>query len=137
MKVHHHVPGASTDFRPTDAKVTELTSRWADWLSDDDRSRIRLGLHELLVNIREHAYQGCGGPIDIVFTACCDAFRVEVTDQGDSFEGTVARPLPVSPAESGYGLAIVHAVFNAVRYERIAGRNCWALEVRRPSGGNP
>jgi anti-sigma regulatory factor (Ser/Thr protein kinase) len=137
MRVHHHVPGTGADFRATDAKVAELTSRWAEWLSADDRHRIRLGLHELLVNIRQHAYQGCGGPIDILFTACSDAFRVEVTDQGDRFEGTVARPLPVSPAESGYGLAIVYAAFNEVRYERIAGSNSWALEVRRPSGGNP
>ena len=133
MKLHLPVPARSADFGATDAKVAALARRWATWLDDDARYRVRLGLHELLVNIRAHAYRGEGGPIDLLITADSDTFRIHVTDWGDRFEGTPSAELPEFPATSGYGLPILAASFDRVGHVRLAGRTWWCLEVNRVS----
>jgi anti-sigma regulatory factor (Ser/Thr protein kinase) len=137
MRVHDHIPTVSTDFQVTDERFKTLATMWAEWLDADDRHRIRLGLHELLVNIRHHAYRNSGGPIDVLFSATSETFHVDVTDWGVDFEGPLARPLPGVSAEGGYGLPIVAAAFDNVVHTRIAGRNWWTLEVRRPGGVRP
>jgi anti-sigma regulatory factor (Ser/Thr protein kinase) len=135
MRLHHHIAHQSRDFQATDDRLTALMRSWAGWLEDDECRRLRLGLHELLVNIRNHAYQGSTGPIDVLFTASAGVFRIDVTDAGATFEGPVARALPEDLAEGGYGLPIVTEVFDEVVHVRLDGRNWWALEVHRKDGG--
>jgi anti-sigma regulatory factor (Ser/Thr protein kinase) len=131
MRLYHHIPGRGVDFRATDAQVTALARRCATWLDDDAMHRMRLGLHELLVNIRTHAYRGSGGPIDLLISADDETFRIDVTDWGDWFEGVISKELPEFPATSGYGLPILMFGFDLVGHRRLSGRNWWSLAVSR------
>lgn len=129
MRTHDYLIGGGVDFSYLDARLAALLSRSAPWLDGDDARRARLGLHELLVNIRRHAYGGAIGPISVGMTASPGGVTVMVTDWGMSLPEVQRRVLPETSDRGGYGLGIIDRVFSEVDYRRAAGRNEWVLAV--------
>jgi anti-sigma regulatory factor (Ser/Thr protein kinase) len=130
MSLRRHTTGAASELRQIDDELETFVAETAPWLSSDARYRVRLGLHELIVNIREHAYGTEPGPIEVRWQATTDELRIVVTDRGSAFTGPTRRRLPEEPSLGGYGLPILAAVFDGVRYRRANGRNTWRLAVR-------
>ncbi|MDX2026135.1 ATP-binding protein [Microcella sp.] len=129
MRTHDYLIDGGLDFSYLDERLTTLLSRSAPWLDGDDARRARLGLHELLVNIRRHAYNGAIGPISVGMTASPGGVTVMVTDWGSGLPEVQRRVLPTVSDHGGYGLGIIDRVFSEVEYRRASGRNEWVLAV--------
>ncbi len=129
MRTHDYLIDGGLDFSYLDERLTALLSRSAPWLNGDDARRARLGLHELLVNIRRHAYNGAIGPISVGMTASPGGVTVMVTDWGSGLPEVQRRVLPTVSDHGGYGLGIIDRVFSEVEYRRASGRNEWVLAV--------
>ena len=129
MRTHDYLIDGGLDFSYLDERLTALLSRSAPWLDGDDARRARLGLHELLVNIRRHAYNGAIGPISVGMTASPGGVTVMVTDWGSGLPEVQRRVLPTMSDQGGYGLGIIDRVFSEVEYRRASGRNEWVLAV--------
>jgi anti-sigma regulatory factor (Ser/Thr protein kinase) len=129
LRTHDYLIDGGVDFSYLDGRLTALLSRSAPWLTGDDARRARLGLHELLVNIRRHAYGGAIGPISVGMTASDGGVTVMVTDWGSGLPEVQRRVLPVTSEQGGYGLGIIDRVFSEVDYRRASGRNEWVLVV--------
>lgn len=129
MRTHDYLIDGGLDFSYLDERLTTLLTRSAPWLDGDDARRARLGLHELLVNIRRHAYNGAIGPISVGMTASPGGVTVMVTDWGSGLPEVQRRVLPTVSDHGGYGLGIIDRVFSEVEYRRASGRNEWVLAV--------
>lgn len=130
MRAHAFIVGNGLDFSDTDVRFAGLLGITARWLSDEGAHRARLGLHELLVNIRDHAYCGGPGPIDVAITATPSGLTVSVTDWGRSLGQVDVPGTPKVSEWGGYGLSIIEGSFDDVEYRRGIGRNEWTLTVR-------
>ncbi len=106
-------------------------------LPDETRTKLLLGLHELLVNITVHAYAGETGYIDIALTQVGDTLTIVVSDAAMvDFQQptTIPEPDAESLPEHGMGLFIIHQTFDTVTYERLVQGNRWHLTTRLPAG---
>lgn len=129
MRTHDYLIDDSVDFSRVDERTSLLIERSLPWLGGDDSHRVRLGLHELLVNIRRHAYRGEVGPISVSMTTSAGGLCVMVTDWGCGLPDLPDGATPRVSEVGGYGLAIIHRVFDEVDYRRAWGRNEWVLTV--------
>lgn len=130
MRFSEFLTGSGSDFAATDAKFASFLAEHAAWLGEIAAYRARLGLHELLVNIRKHAYAGADGSIEIGATVSATALTLTVIDWGTMLPKTVAPQLmPLLSAQGGYGLAIIDQAFSEVAYRRGPGRNEWLLTL--------
>lgn len=94
------------------------------------RTAVTLAVHELLVNIVEHAYAGLPGDIVLEYVLDDAAIRLVVTDRADNhftMPDVVAPPDPLDLPEGGMGLFIIHQAFDVVRYEPLPQGNRWQL----------
>jgi anti-sigma regulatory factor (Ser/Thr protein kinase) len=130
MRAHSFLTGTRTDVTDTDTLLTRLLDGAASWLNSDGRYEVRLGLHELLVNIRAHAYEFGLGPIDVGMTATSSGLTITVTDWGRRLGDIEPTALP-HLSEGGYGLGIIYRCFDDVVYERGNGHNLWTLRLHR------
>lgn len=130
MRTHAFIVGSGRDFSDTDTRFAALLDTAARWLSDEGAHRARLGLHELLVNIRDHAYCGGPGPIDIGITVTETGLTVSVTDWGHALGDVEVPEVPLVSEWGGYGLSIIDGAFDDVEYRRSIGRNQWTLTMR-------
>lgn len=126
MRLHDYLTGNGVDFAATDARLAALLSG-LDWLDPDAAYLVRVGVHELMVNVRTHAYAGGAGDIEVGATATADGVTVTLTDWGAEMPDLQPRPLPYVSESGGYGLAIVDRAFDEVSYRRVGGRNQWVL----------
>ena len=99
---------------------------------------LALALAEALDNVIEHALAGKPGEEILVEAAVeGDGVRLEVRDRGPAFDPTTAPdPSPVPPEErrfGGFGLRLVRALVDEMRYERREGENRLLL-LKRWSG---
>jgi len=103
-----------------------------------------IAIAEVLVNAVRHGGVGAPGAIQCELELTDDALWIRVFDSGAGFDPAgVASPAidPSSPerlAETGYGLAIVHAVFSRVAALRRDGLFGVELTLRldaRPASG--
>ena len=132
MRSHSFLVGEGLGFAESDTQLSRLLDG-VPWPGADDVGRARLGLHELLVNIRNHAYAGGSGAIDIGMTATSTGLTITVTDWGRRL-GEVDRPHLPHLSEGGYGLTIIDGCFDDVAYRRRSGRNTWTLRIHSPEG---
>ncbi|MCA0295035.1 MAG: ATP-binding protein [Actinobacteria bacterium] len=135
MRMHDYLTDGGLDFSATDQAFAALVDGIA-WLEPDQAYLTRLALHELLVNVRTHAYGGGPGAIEIGATATEEALTVTTTDWGAELPDVQPQPLPHHSEEGGYGLAIIDKAFTEVAYRRVMGRNRWVLTLwasREPS----
>lgn len=100
--------------------------------ADRLHSRLELAVHEVAMNILDHA--GLPTTATIRFSAdVAEAFvSVTVTDSGKPFDPAGIRPpVPGVPQERGYGLLIVHKLVDDLDYRRVDDHNLWTLRVSR------
>lgn len=92
---------------------------------------IELAVHELAINIVEHAYAEAPGPSTYSIALAPqpgdgDSLAVKFVDNGQPFEDA-PRPEPGVPQVGGYGLFIIEQLASMVTYERIDDANHWTL----------
>lgn len=97
-------------------------------------ARLRLALHELLVNISRHAYGHANGAIEILVHPVEDAVQLTVTDSGLPFGGKISSRPPVHPSTGGYGLSIISGAADDVEYSRSGRVNRWRLVFESRAG---
>lgn len=101
-------------------------------------SRLELAVHEICMNVVDHAGLPPGASLDLVGTVDGRRVRIEIHDDGSAFdESGVPEPVPGIPQVRGYGLMIVRQLVDAVDYSREDGHNTWVLELHRAAPGTP
>ena len=100
-------------------------------VEDDARASVQgrseLAVHELAVNMVEHAHAA-----SVSLEAWCENEQLIflLTDDGQPFQGgpdSVAEPEELQVR--GYGLSIIETLADEVRYERTPGHNRWWIRL--------
>ncbi len=109
-------------------------------IPDDIVGCCELALHELLVNLVDHAYNKyTDQSIEITLTLEAGMLIIQTVDFGKSAQldlDSISMPEPVDLAESGYGMAIIQSLVDNIEYQNIpvtpfgAGQNVWTLRKR-------
>lgn len=134
MSTHRISMGTVGEVERIDDVLDNLLRTKAPNCDERSRMRIRLGVHELLVNILRHAYGARPGIVDVEFLVSPDHQQICVRDRGRPFTGALDPDLPLTPATEGYGLPIISRVFDQIRYERADGHNHWTLTLEEAQG---
>ncbi|MFQ5507231.1 MAG: ATP-binding protein [Planctomycetota bacterium] len=99
------------------------------------RYNLLLAIQEALTNIIRHGHRGQLGDseIEIVLAHSDESLTVELRDDSPAFDPTVVVDLPdvedrENLPEGGYGLHIIRAVVDKLRYERDGTQNVLTLE---------
>ncbi len=124
---------------PADFKYLETVSGWVEMAlgqvegaGEDAQAlfALKLAVHEICVNIIEHAYHGKQGLIQISFhvTHPPPKIVVQLCDQGDAADAAnFVEPNLEEPQVKGYGLYLVKNLVDNVEYTRNGGANQWTL----------
>ncbi len=131
-EVEFSVPATLEDVARATARVRELLP---EWMGEDERNTVELGVAEALTNIVEHGFGGKGGqPIRLRMTDRPGALVIDLWDSGRpipdglleqadettfQYDTTDMAQLP----EGGLGLALIKTAFHEVRYRRRQGLN--------------
>ncbi len=103
------------------------------------RSRFQefeLVVEELITNIHRHAYQGQGGPVELVVELDGPEVVLELTDEGTPFDPRSGGPATATDGEGGRGLTLVAGLVDALTYQRTEeGRNRIRCRFRREPAG--
>ncbi len=92
--------------------------------------RFELAVHELAVNVADHAYRGAGGSLTVVLEWDGTELRAHLVDEGRGFDPDVLGPVDLTqPHEHGYGLYLVNALADRVDYRRANNRNTWTVAI--------
>lgn len=122
-----------------DFKYLESVSGWVETVlaqvegvGEDPQAvfALKLAVHEICVNIIEHAYHGKQGLIRISFqiTHPPPKIVVQLCDQGDAADAAnFVEPNLEEPQVKGYGLYLVKNLVDNVEYTRNGGTNQWTL----------
>ncbi len=98
-------------------------------IADDEVcAQLELAVHEIWVNIVEHAYRDAGGPVTITAARRGDQIVFELFDHGRDFDPrSVPEPRPERAQVRGFGLSIVRSLMDQIVYEHTADGNRWQL----------
>jgi serine/threonine-protein kinase RsbW len=111
------------------AQITPFIEKMTAAAPERLRTQLVLAIHELCVNIVQHAYDGVDGEIEL--TAECDdhVLHLFTYDSGPfAYRQTeVIAPDPLDLPESGWGMVILERVMDEVHYERVGSINQWHL----------
>lgn len=91
---------------------------------------LTLALHELCVNIVEHAYAGQSGMIQIGLSRNAGNLILILTDHGPNMytnKQPPSMPNPLDLPEGGWGLFLLFEIMDNVDYSRKGGKNIWKL----------
>jgi serine/threonine-protein kinase RsbW len=119
-----------------DAVHEFLETVWAanPGVSEFDRMAFETALIELASNVIQHA-AGEGG-VTCVLTVGADenGLTAQLADTADA-GGIVLmdRSMPDELSESGRGIALIQALVDDLRYERVDERNVWSISRARES----
>lgn len=111
-------------------KVSEFIEGVLDRMDSHARSQMVLAIHELCLNIVEHAYAGAPGSIELEVFLADGQFELQVHDDGPhAYFGTpeIVPPDPNEYPEGGWGLYILHQVMDNINYRRLEAGNEWRL----------
>jgi serine/threonine-protein kinase RsbW len=90
-----------------------------------------LAMQELLTNLVDHAYNGDDRKmITVRIQLEAESITIETVDFGRRAQidlDEVDMPDPAALSEGGYGMALIKALMNVVRYESEGRRNTWRL----------
>jgi len=124
------LPAAYTELNRLDAFMTALLPPPLDAL----RPAVQLAVHELCINIIEHAYAGKTGEITITGEVRDWVLLLVVRDTAPRTYHPPAvpphLPPPVLLPEGGWGMAIVHNTMDQVTYQSLLVGNEWRLTKR-------
>ena len=91
-------------------------------LSDEVVADLKLALTEAASNSVRHAYAGEDvGAVEISYQLLPNRLVIEVTDDGEGFDPTVAGVESEGLSEGGLGIAIIRAIADEVEIGRQAG----------------
>jgi len=113
--------------------VHDLLARlWADELGVGETVRLRFetAVAEIAANIAEHAAAAGARELELRLRGLPDRLEAVLEDDG----GPVSQGpggWPPDDAERGRGLELARAAVDALRYERVDGRNRWVLVLTR------
>ncbi len=100
-------------------------------VADEVASVCELSLQELLTNLVDHAYEGdSNGQITVRMASNRDQIFIQTEDTGIPANvnlNNIHMPEPEELAEGGYGMAIIQAIMDEVRYESSKSKNVWSL----------
>lgn len=98
------------------------------------RPAVQLAVHELCINIIEHAYAGSTGTITISGEIREQVLTLILRDTAARIYDPPAlppdTPSPVLLPEGGWGMAIVHTTMDLVTYQPLPTGNEWRLTKR-------
>ena len=104
--------------------LTELGSLQLDRVGE-----LELAIHEVAINIVDHAFNGAEGhdyTITLRAAECGTGVVATFHDSGDPFV-SAPTPSPTEPQVGGYGLFIAEQLASSVNYERLDHANRWTL----------
>lgn len=97
-------------------------------------SSCELALHELLINLVDHAYGGDQTQSITVWLGIkSGTLKIQTFDTGKSANldlDAISMPDPDGLAEGGYGLAIIQSLVDTLEYQRTGDRNIWTLRKK-------
>ena len=111
-------------------RVTDYLMQVVGQLDKETRSTIVLAVHELCMNIVQHAYAGESGVIELHARYDRRQLEIRIFDQGSHgyrHPEAIVPPNVNDYPESGWGIYIVHQVMYVVEYQRTNGQNQWYL----------
>ncbi|MDP3179456.1 MAG: ATP-binding protein, partial [Spirochaetaceae bacterium] len=113
--------------------LPERVERAARAYGRDFSDSLALALSEILTNIRDHAYSGLPGRIELDARFRRDGVFVKLRDWGSAFDPAKTRPPALGElVESGFGLYLARESLDVLGYEKGAnGANEWRLEKYR------
>ena len=100
-----------------------------------DRTAFVTALVELATNVIRHADTGGGVTCTLSLRVGPDRLEAHLSDAAEigGIE-LVARGMPVDElAESGRGIALIQALVDDLRYERVGDLNLWSITKKRRS----
>lgn len=117
-------------------RISEFLERQARaWkISPDALFACQLACEEACSNVIKHAYQGGGGPLEVLLCLEAGDLWMVITDRGRSFDPRRVRPFrPHAPAEEmlkgGLGLFLIERLMDEVGYQ--AGEEGNRLTLRK------
>ncbi len=137
---HNHHPSDTIKLEiPADVKYLETVSTLVETALNKTHENardsqvmfaVKLAVHEICVNIIEHAYHGRTGTIQIFvhLVQSPPKIVVELCDQGDPADpAKFVPPNLEEPQVKGYGLYLVKNLVDSVDYSRTGGTNQWTI----------
>ncbi|SRR5258706_16439994 len=118
---------------PADLEALEQLTPFIESIARTASGRMQhqlaLAVHELCVNIIQHAYAGTTGQITLQAECYQHGLCLSVYDSApNAFRNVFRRaPDPLDLPESGWGLVILHRVMDGVSYVRQPRGNTWHL----------
>jgi len=104
------------------------------------RGEIELAVHELAVNIVDHAFTTetrANATLELAAEIIDDTLFVRTFDSGLPVERLPGPPPPDQPQVRGYGLMIIEQLATSVHYQRSRSANRWTLSFEaRPTSPN-
>jgi serine/threonine-protein kinase RsbW len=106
-------------------------------VSEFDRMAFETALIELASNVIQHAAGEGGVTCVLTVSADEDGLSASLADTADA-GGIVLmdRSMPDELSESGRGIALIQALVDDLRYERVDDHNVWSISRARESGGS-
>jgi serine/threonine-protein kinase RsbW len=98
---------------------------------------LRLAVQEACTNLINHGWIASDKRrLAVRFELMGNLLSVYITDQGEAFDprGEDVTPAGVSPAEGGYGLALIRSLVDELHYEATESGNTLVLGKRLPPG---
>lgn len=104
-----------------------------------DRMVFVTALIELATNVIQHADTGAGVTCTLSLRVGHDRIEAQLSDTAeDGGIKLVARGMPADEmAESGRGIALIQALVDELRYERVGDRNLWSIAKSTTHPGSP
>lgn len=126
------IPSTYLDVRTADEALRSLLS--AAQIPEAVIGSCELALHELLINLVDHAYSGdATQSIRIILSLEVGALVIQTVDTGEPVRinlETISLPDPTELAEGGYGMGLIRSLVDQVEYQTKDGQNIWTLRKK-------
>jgi serine/threonine-protein kinase RsbW len=115
---------------------TALRGLLTEEKANDETGKIELAVHEICINIVEHAYHHTAGRIVLEIGSSSGSIDITVTDNGAGFDpAVILEPDPNNPTVRGYGLMITRQLTSSLTYSHSPTGNRWNLSFPVPDQG--
>lgn len=114
--------------------LAELVNGFQIDEGDLDLDAVELAVHEIAMNIVDHAFGDRRGSLTISGTVADGSLIIRTIDRGTRFQPSAyVPPRPDHPQVGGYGLFLAEQLADSLRYERSEDENRWEMVFTRAS----